>query len=143
MNQNLKPLPLNLDSKISKGDFYMLKLKEFIRFDSNAFFKGKHLVFKEGKYTSDENFKGCKMVLVIDQDETFYPGINEKGINRFETITIKVPDTDESYVKGFHCGEEVVVDNIVAKPYVSTINHFSSLNVSFTGRVRHMNEGNK
>lgn len=71
------------------------KLGLFQRFDSNAFFRDKHLVqMAEAKtwkdYDTDE-VKGVKVEVVILEDKTPYPTKNGETVtNRFEKFTVKV-----------------------------------------------------
>lgn len=74
----------------------MKKLREFQKFDTEAFFKDKNLIVKEVKDTLEYvdskpsgNILGTTVVAAIVEDNTIYAD-DEKGLNFMETFNIKI-----------------------------------------------------
>lgn len=115
----------------------MKKINQFIKFDTNAFFKGKRLVYKDGVIVNTEKFKGAKLNLIIDRDETQYESQEDKGVNELEIFSIKVPNVDETYLKQFQRRMPVILENVIAKPYVNIMgDRMAQISISFTGMVK-------
>lgn len=120
----------------------MKKLTNYLIFDSNAFFKGKRLVYKDGTVVKTEKFSGVKINLIIDRDETQYENPEDKYINELEVFSIKVPNVDENYLKQFKKRTPVTIENVIGKPYVNIIgDRIAQINISFTGNVKPISNG--
>ena len=114
----------------------MIRLNEFIKFDADAFFKGKTFIFKEGKYVNTDKFTGCTLTLVIDKDDTQYSSPDFKSCNELDELKVKVEGKDETYLKQFKKRMPVVLENAKGTPYIQTSGTFSSMAVSFSGMVK-------
>ncbi len=113
----------------------MKKLRNFLKFDSNAFLKDKTLMYLEGKIQDDDHFKGAKITTLIIDDRTDYG--DDSISNQYEKLSIKVPNANEDYLRQFKRNEEVrVIDVSEGKVWGDYGN-----NLTITGKLIKINKG--
>ena len=95
----------------------MKKLNTFVRFDAQAFLRGKKLSFVEGRVDTDsDKFNGVRMSLLIKEDNTDY-GNGITGANIYEKLSVKVEGQNENYLRQFKLDDEVYIENPVMSTF--------------------------
>lgn len=88
----------------------MKKLKLFVKFDYQSFFKGKKLLLVSMMPKHNEYFNGVIAELVIIEDNTNYDG--ETGCNSYEKLSFKIPNVSDDFISSFKINQVVRITEV-------------------------------